>query len=56
MLFNKYGGENIGVTNHLMHFYMFLRTRYNVKLANENILHAQGISIILFRLKKCPII
>ena len=55
VLFNKYGGANVAVTNCMSHFYMFYPTITNVKLANVNTGHAQGIGIILCRYPKCLI-
>ena len=56
VLFHKYGGENVAVTNFMSHFYIFVPTKATVKLANENIGHAQGIGIILCRFPNCSII
>ena len=56
MLFHKYGGENIGVTNCMSHFSMFVPTRANLKLANGNTGHAQVIGIILCPFPNFPII
>ena len=47
VLFHKYGGKNIAVTNCMSQFYMFVLTNTTVKLANGNTGHAQGIGIIL---------
>ena len=46
MLFHKYGGANVAVTNCMSYFSMFFPTKANVKLANGNTGHAQGIGII----------
>ena len=47
MLFHKYGGVNIAVTNCMSHFSMFVATKATVKLANVNTVNSQGIGIIL---------
>ena len=47
MLFNKDGGENVGVKNCMSHFHMIVPTKANVKLANIKMVYAQGIGIIL---------
>ena len=49
MLFHKYGGANVAVTNCMSHFSMFVPTDSTVKLYNGNTGHAQGIGIILCR-------
>ena len=56
MLFHKYSGANIAVTNVMSHFSMFVPTKANVKLANVNTGHAQGIEIILCIIPNCSII
>ena len=56
VLFHKYGGVNVAVTNCMSHFSMFVPTKYNMKLANVNLVHAQGIGIILCRFPNGPII
>ena len=56
LLFHEYGGENFTVTNFMSHFYMFVTTRANVKLSNENTGHAHGIGIILCVFPNCSII
>ena len=56
MLFHKYGGANVAVTNFMPHFSMSVPTKATVKLANGNTGHAQGIGIILCRFPKCYII
>ena len=56
LLFHKYGGENIGITNYMSHFYMFESTKANVKLANGNTGPAQGFGIILWHFANCHII
>ena len=47
VLFHKYGGANVGVTNFMSHFSMSVGTKANVKLANDNMLHAQVIGIVV---------
>ena len=47
VLFHNDGGYNVGVTNCMSHFYMVVPTKANVKLANGNMVNAQGIWIIL---------
>ena len=49
VFFNKYGGDNVAVTNCMSHFSMFVPTKATEKLANGNMGHAQGIGIILCR-------
>ena len=56
MLFHKYGGENVSVTNCMSHVSMFLPINATVKFSNENMGDAQLIWIILYRLPECPII
>ena len=56
MLFHKYGGENVSVTNCMSHFSMFFQTKATVKLANGNTVHVQGIVIILCLFSNWPII
>ena len=56
VLFHKYGGENISVTNYMSHFSMFVPTKATVKLANRNTGHAQWIEIILCRFPTFSII
>ena len=56
VLFHKYGGVNVAVKNFMSHFYMFVPTKANVKLANGNTGHAQVIGIILCRFPNCLII
>ena len=56
MLFDKYGGENVGVKKCMSHFYMIVSTKANVKLANIKMVHAQGIGIILCYFYNYPII
>ena len=40
VLFHRYGGANVEVTDCMSHFYMFLPTKATVKLANGNTGHA----------------
>ena len=47
MLFHKDGKVNVGVTDYVSHFYMFVPTKGNIKLANGNTAHSQVIGIIL---------
>ena len=56
VLFHKYGGENVAVTNWMSHFPMFVPTKATMKLANGNTGHAQGIGIILCWFPNCFII
>ena len=56
VLFHKYVGANVAVTNCKSRFYMFLSTKATLKLANGNTGHAQGIEVILCRFPKCSII
>ena len=49
-------GENVAVTNCMSHFYMFVQTKSDVKLANANMGHAQVISIVLCNFTNCTII
>ena len=46
VLFHKYGGENVAVTNCMSQFSMFVPTKATMKLANGNTVHPQGIGII----------
>ena len=56
VLFHRYGGQNIVVTNCMSHFYMFVPTKATIKLANGNKGNAQGIWIILCCFHNCSII
>ena len=56
VLVHKYGVENVTVKNCMSHFSMFFSTKANLKLANGNTGHFQGIGIILCRFTKCYII
>ena len=47
MLFHKYGGSNIGVTNCMPQFYMFVPINANAKMSNGNTGNAVVIGIIL---------
>ena len=40
----------------MAHFFMFVPTQGDVKLANEDMVHAQGIGIILCHFTNFPII
>ena len=52
VLFHKYGGENVAVTNGISKCSMFVPTKANVKLDNGKTGHSQGIGIILCRFTK----
>ena len=56
VLFHKYGGGNVAVTNCMSHFSMFVPTKVTVKLANVNTVHDQIIGIILCHFPNCSII
>ena len=56
MLFHKYLGENIGVTNCMSHFSMFVSTKADVKFTNGNMGHSQEIGILLCHFPNCTII
>ena len=56
VLFHKYGGMNVAVKNSMSHFSMFVPTNATVKFANVNMVHSQGIGIILCHFTNCPII
>ena len=56
VLFHKDGGANFGVKNCMSHFSMFVPTKANMKLANGNTGHTQGIGIILRSFPNFPII
>ena len=56
MLFHKYVGANVVITNYMSRFSIFVPTKATVKLANRNTGHAQVIGIILFRFPKFSII
>ena len=53
VLFYKYGGENVAVTNFMPCYSMFIPTKVAVKLSNRNTVHDQLISIILCRFPNC---
>ena len=55
-MFHKYGGANVGVTNCLSCFPMLVPNISNVKLADGNMDHAQGIGNILCQFTKLPVI
>ena len=55
VLFHKYRGPNVSVPNFISHFSMFVPTKATVKLANENMVHAQVIGIILCCFPNCSI-
>ena len=52
VLFHKYIGENVAFTNYMSHFSIFVPTKYYLKLANGNMVHAQVIGIILCHFTK----
>ena len=56
VLFHKYGGANVSVTNSMSKISIFVPTKDTVKLDNENKGHAQGIGIILCLFSNCSII
>ena len=56
VLFHKYGGSNITVTNCMSRFSMFVPTKGTVKLGNLNTVHAQRIWFVLCCFPKCSII
>ena len=56
MLFYKYGGANVAVTNFMSHFYIFVTTKATVKLDNGKTGHVQVIGIILCRFLNYSII
>ena len=56
VLFHKYGGFNVEVTNCISKFSMFIPTNATVKLANGNTGHYQGIGIVLCRFTNCFIV
>ena len=56
VLFHKYGGANVSVANCMSLFSMFVPTKTTVKLDNGNMLHAQGIEIIICNFPNCSII
>ena len=56
VLFHKYEGYNISVTNCMSHFYMFVLTKANVKLDHGNMGHTQAIGVFLYFLPNCPVI
>ena len=51
VLFHKDGGDNVGVSNCLSQFSMFVPTKSNTNPANGNTGYAQGIEIILCHFK-----
>ena len=56
VLSHKYGGANFSVTNFMSWFSMVFLTKATVELANENMGHAQIISIIIWHFTNCIII
>ena len=56
VLFHKYGGANVGVTNCMSHFSIFVPTKANFKLSNGNTVHAQVIGVISCHFLNYPVI
>ena len=56
MLLYEDVGVNAAVTNFMSHFYMFVPTKYTVKLSDGNMGHAQVIGFILCRITNDSII
>ena len=56
VLFRKYEGSNVTVTNFMSKLSMFVLIKSTMNLANGNTGHAQIIGIILCRFPNCPII
>ena len=56
VLFHKYGGANVSITNFMSHFSMLVLTKANVKLANGNTGHEQVIGIISCCFTNCYVI
>ena len=56
LLFHKYVGNNVAVINCTSPFYMFVPIKSDMKLANVNMVHAQGMGIILYLCTNCTII
>ena len=56
VFFHKYRGSNNRVTNFIPHFYLFIPTHANLKLANGKIGNDQGIGVVLYHFKNCPVI
>ena len=56
MLFHKYGGANVAVTNCMSHFNIFAPIKATLTLAIGNTGHSQVIGIVLCRFIKFPII
>ena len=46
VFFNKYGGAIFGVKNGLLHFSMFITTKFNIKSAGGNMGDSQGVGIV----------
>ena len=47
VLFHKYVGANVAVTNWMSHFSIFVPTKATVKMANVNMGRVQGIWIFM---------
>ena len=56
VLFHKYAGENVAVTNFMSHFSMFFPKTPDEKLADGNMGNSQVIEIILCHFTTFPII
>ena len=56
MLFHKYGGANVSVTNRMSETFMLVSTKATVKLDNGNTGHYQVIGIIICFFPNYPII
>ena len=56
VLFHKYAGANVTVTNCMSHFSMFVPNKATVNVDNLNTGYSQLIGIILCRFNSCSII
>ena len=56
MFFNRYGGENVAVTDCMSQYSMSVSTNATVKFDNGNTVYAQRIGIILCCFPNCAII
>ena len=53
MLFHKYVGANVVVTNCMLYFSILVTTKFTVKMTNENTGHVQLIGTILCCFPTC---
>ena len=55
LLFYEDVRDNVGFNNFMSHFYMFVPTKTNMKLANGNMIHAQKMRLSYVVLLTVPL-